>query len=426
MDHTDKVDQDAVLRARTMLLGSGRPSLGRQIEAYRVLSVVSPLAYLPKLTEALLSYGYAPEIRDQPEIQLARHAEAAATARLVDAGDPKRTALLVRALSAYRYTLYAVGRRAEGLAVCEETAEAGRWGFAHGQVSSSVYGHGPLAAVLAEDGRHQEAAELCGKLVRAARSEGPGKVSFWAAVEWAAELDAAGRHDAALEAFAEIVDAGRAEVDGEGSSPLAVMAWQLVHQAGMLDAAGRHAEACGARQDALAFLSELDRTGERKSWSNILSWWTTLYALSGRSAEPVGRPGAPAPPFGLPFLNWSPDIKQTYFDSLPTLEEQVADLRRAARSDPREHLPALVAQHRRLTIRSALYWEKRGHRILKPLRPIFDEGVVLARRLADVAGKDQSREALARALTDRSMFLVAAKQYGEAYDDYLEVLDLLG
>ncbi|MFF7888884.1 hypothetical protein ACH40F_49060 [Streptomyces sp. NPDC020794] len=426
MDHADKVDQDAVLRARTMLLGSGRLSLGQQVEAYRVLSVVSPLTYLPKLTEALLSYGYAPEVRDHPEVQLARHAEAAVTARRVDAGDPKRTELLVRALSAYRYELYAAGRRAEGFAICEEMAEAGRWGFAHGQVSSPMYGHGPLTAVLAEDGRHREAAELCGKLVQAARSEGSAKVSFWAMVEWAAELDAAGRHYAALEAFADIVDASRAEVDEEGSTPLAILIWQLVHQAGMLDAAGHRVEARGAREEALAFLSELDETGERKSWSNILSWWTTLYALSGRSAEPVPLSKAPAPPFGLPFHDWSPDIKQAYFNGLPALEEQVASLREAAKTDPCGHLPELVALHRRLTIRSALYREQRSHRILKPLRPLFNAGVALARRLADVAGVEQSREALGRALTDRSMFLVAAQQYGEAYDDYREVLDLLG
>ncbi|MGX9883739.1 hypothetical protein [Streptomyces sp. NPDC002276] len=381
---------------------------------------------MPKLAEALLSYGYEPEARNLPEVWLARRAEAVAAARRVDAGDPKRTTLLVRALSSYRYELYAVGRRAEGLAVCEEMAEAGRWGFAHGQVPSSVYGHGPLAVVLAEDGRHQEAAELCGKLVHAARSEGPAKVSFWTSVAWAAELDAAGRHDAALEAFAEIVDVSRTEVDYERSSPLAILSWQLVHQAGMLDTAGRHGEAHEARQDALAFLSELDKTGERGNGGNLQSWWTTLYALSGRSAEPVGRPSAPAPPFGTPFLDWSPDIKQTYLDSLPILEEQVAALREAAGSDPREHLPALVAQHRRLTIRSALNWTKRGNPVLKPLRPIFDEGVLLARQLADVVGADQSREALGRALTDRSMFLVAAEQYGEAHADYLEVVDLLG
>lgn len=299
MNHTDRVDQDAVLRARTMLLGSGRLSLGQQVEAYRVLSVVSPLTYLPKLTEALLSCGYAPEIRDRPEVQLARHAEAAATARRIDAGEPNRTELLVRALSAYRYELYSVGRRAEGFAICEEMAEAGRWGFAHGQVPSPIYGHGPLATVLAEDGHHREAAELCGEFVQAARSEDSAKVSFWTMVEWAAELDAAGSHDAALEAFAELVDAERADVD-EGSSSLAILTWLLVHQAGMLDAAGRHVEGGRARRDALALLSEMDETGERKSWSNILTWWTTLYALSGRTAETAPNPSALSASIRLP------------------------------------------------------------------------------------------------------------------------------
>ncbi|MGX5184106.1 hypothetical protein ACWKT5_15105 [Streptomyces avermitilis] len=425
MDHTDRVDQDAVLRARTMLLGSVRPSVRQQVEAYRVLSAVSPLTYLPKLTQALLSHGYAPEVRDRPEVRLARHAEAAATARRIDSGEPKRTELLVRALSAYRYELYAAGRRAEGFTICEEMAEAGRWGFTHGQVPSPVYGHWQLASVLAEDGNHLEAAELCGQLVQAARSEGPGQVNFWTMLAWTAELDAAGCHDTALTAFADIVDASRAEVD-EGNSALAILTWQLVQQAGMLDAAGRRVEAGRARQDALARLSELDRTGERKSWSNILSWWTTLYALSGRPTEPVPLPGAPAPAFGFPFHNWSPDIQREYFGSLPTLEEQVAGLREAARTDPCEHLPALVALHRRLTIRSALYRENRTYRILKPLRPIFDENVTLARRLADMAPTEQSRETLGQAVTDRSMFFLAAHQYGEAYDDYREVVDLLG
>ncbi|MEU1593013.1 hypothetical protein ABZ468_09135 [Streptomyces sp. NPDC005708] len=239
-----------------------------------------------------------------------------------------------------------------------------------------------------------------------------------------AELDAAGHHDAALETFADFVDVTRAEVD-EDRSALAILIWQLVQYAGMLGTAGQRVEARGVRQHALALLSELDKTGERKSWSNILSWWATLYALSGRSAEPAPLPSAPTPPFGFPFLDWSPDIKQAYIDGLPSLEEQVARLREAARTDPRGHFPELVALHRRLSIRSALYWEKRSHRILKPLRPIFNEGVALARRLVDVASAEQSRETLGQALTDRSMFLVAAQQYGEAYDDYRQVVDLL-
>lgn len=390
-----------------------------------MLSAVSPLTYLPKLTEALLSYGYAPEVRDRPDVRLARHAEAAAAARRIEAGEHNRTELLVRALSAYRYGLYAVGRRAEGFAICEEMAAAGRWGFTHGQVSSPMYGHGPLITVLAEDGRHREAAELCGKSVRTARSESSAEVSFWDLIAWAAELDAAGCHDAALEAFADIVRVTRAEVDGERSA-LAILIWQLVHQAGMLDTAGQRVEARAAREDALAFLSELDKTGERKSWSNILTWWVTLYALSGRPAEPVPLPASPAPPFGFPFLDWSPDVKQTYVDGLPTLEEQAAGLREAARTEPYGHLPEAGALHRRLTIRSAVCRENRSHLILKPLRPLFDEGVALARSLADLAGTEQSLEALGRPLTDRAMFLVAAKQYGEAYNDYLEVLNLPG
>ncbi|MEV5986821.1 hypothetical protein AB0L85_17645 [Streptomyces sp. NPDC052051] len=422
MDHTGKVDQDAVLRARTMLLGSGRLSLGRQIEAYQVLSVVSPVTYLPKLADALLSYAYAPEVRDRPELRLARHAEAVAVARRIDAGEPNRTELLVRALSPYRRELYARGRRAEGFAVCEEMAEAERYGLAHGHVTSSLYGHRALATVLAEDGRHREAAELCGELVQADRSDGPVTDSSWTVLAWVAELDAAGRHDEALEAFGNLVDVSRAEVDAH---PLATLTWQFVHYAGMLDAVERRVAARGARQSALALLSELDRTGERRSWSNILPWWTTLYALSGRSAEPASLPDAPSPPFGFDFLNWSPDVKQAYVDGLPALEEQVSELRAAARTDPRGHLPELVALQRRFTVRSALHRVNREHRILKPLRPLFDEGVALARRLADATDTKRSRAALGRALTDRSMFLVAAMQYGEAYDGYLEAIDFL-
>ncbi|GHH28554.1 hypothetical protein [Streptomyces lanatus] len=425
MDLTDKIDHDAVLRARTLLLGSSRPALDQEVEAYRVLSSVSPLTYVPKLTEALLSYGYAPEIRDRPEIRLARHAEAAATARRIDAGDPRRTELLVRALSAYQHGLYAAGRRTEGFAVREEMAAAGEWGFAHGQVPSPLYGSGPLATALAENGDHQEAAELCGKLVRAAGSEDQGQVSFWSLLSWAAELDAAGHREAALSAFAEIVDAGRAELAEDGTA-LAIVTWQLVHQAGMLDRAGHHTEARGARQEALALLTELDSTGERKSWSNILTWWTTLYALSGRTAEPLPVQGAPAPAFGFTFLDWSPDIKRAYFDSLPRLEAEVADQNEATETAPHEHLPALVALHRRLTIRTAVHRENRNYRILKPLRPIFNENVALARRYADMAETAESQGVLGQALTDRSMFLVAAKQYGEAYDDYREAFDLLG
>ncbi|MCW8378449.1 hypothetical protein [Streptomyces justiciae] len=413
MNHSEKVDQDAVLRARTILLESDRPSVARQVEAYRVLSAVSPLTYVPKLADALVSYGYEWEVRDLPEVRLARHAEAAAVARRIDEGDPRRATLLVRALDACQHGLYALGRRAEGLAVCEEMAAAGRWGFEHGQVRSPAYGHWRLAEVLAEEGRYEEAAEVCEKSVDAERPLTAGDNSFWAVVRWVAALDAAGQQGAALVAFAELVDVTRAEVAADSAS-LAMLVCQLVHQAGMLDGADRRAEAAAARQEALTLLADLDRTGERRSWSDMSSWWVVLFALSGRSAEPVPTARRPGPAFGAPCLQWSPDIRDAYLDGLGPLEEQVT----ALREDPSTPLPELIVQHRRLAVRTAVYRDRLNHRLLEPLRPLFAEGVALARRLADPG-------TLRGALTDQAMFLLAARQYGEAYDGFREACDLL-
>ncbi|MET7861183.1 hypothetical protein ABZS81_29085 [Streptomyces sp. NPDC005318] len=421
MNPTRRVDQDAVLRARTMLLGSGELSLVQQLEAYRVLAEVSPRAYLPKLCRALLWRGYAGEFRSRPDIQLALHAEAASAARRIDTAEPKRTALLVDALDAYQHALYAAGRRADGLAVCEEMAAAGRRGFEEGQVTSPPRAHSRLAAVLAEEGRHREAAEIHGS------SAGDcDDVDFWSRVEWTAELDAAGQRTEALDAFGRLVDLTRRECEADGTS-LAILTWELVHHSHMLDTAGLGPEAGAARKEALVLLEELARTGERKSWSNILDWWTCLFALSGRPAEPAASSRTPAPPFGAHIHRWSPDVRQAYFEGLPALEAAAAALAEPAGTDPHNHLAELIAVHRRLTVRSALVWTKRTHRILKPLRPVFDEGVTLARRLADLpaAGADPVKGALCRALTDRSMFLVAAKQYGEAYEDFREAAALL-
>ncbi|MFF2330908.1 MULTISPECIES: hypothetical protein [unclassified Streptomyces] len=421
MNHSENVDQDAVLRARTMLLGSGGVSAEQRIEAYRVLAEVSPLSYLPKLAEALVSFGYAAEFRERPDVQLTLYGEAVAVARRIGAGEPKRTELLCRALTAYQHQLYASGRRAEGFAICEEMAEAGRQGFERGQVGSPVYGHGRLAAVLAEEGRHQEAADICGQFLRSARAEGVARGAFWHTVEWAAELDAAGRPDEALDAFAALIDADRGGAD-TGNTPLAILTWELVRYSQMLDAAGRRTGAAAARKEALDVLAELDRTGERKDWSNILSWWTMLLGLSGRADEPAASPRAPVPPFGS--TEWSHDTRQAYFDALPALEEATARLTEAADTDPHGTLPELIALHRRVTIRTALLREKQSHRILKPLRPVFDKGVALACRLADLDG-ESGRSARARALTDRSMFLLAAKQFGEAHEDFAAVATLL-
>ncbi|MFF4081157.1 hypothetical protein ACFYZN_17375 [Streptomyces sp. NPDC001777] len=421
MNPTENVDQDAVLRARTVLLGSGRPDARQELEAYRVLAEVSPRAYLPKLCRALISAGHARELRDHPDAQLALYAEAVAVARRIGADDPNRTEILVRALSAHQRQLYEAGRRAEGFALCEEMARVGRQGFEAGQVQSPLYGHGRLAVVLAEEGRHREAAEICGRFTRAGGAKEPDRGSFWDAIEWAAELDAAGDHGAALNAFAGIVATAREEC-AAGNGPPAILVWELVRHSQMLDAAGRRDEATAARQEALGLLAELDETGERRSWSNVLSWWTVLLALSGRELEPPASPDSPAPSFGS--TSWSGDTARAYFDALPALEERAARLAGEADTDPRTHLPELIAVHRRATIRAALLRERRSHIVLEPLRPFFDRGVALARRLTELVGAE-GRAALAGALTDRSMFLLAAERYGEAHEDFLAAAALL-
>lgn len=93
------------------------------------------------------------------------------------------------------------------------------------------------------------------------------------------------------------------------------------------------------------------------------------------------------------------------------------------RTDPDGHLPALVTMHRRPAVREAFYWTKRTHRIAEPLRPVFDRGVALARRLAS-SDPRVGTGLLARALTDRSGLHLAARDYVPALDDFREAVDL--
>ncbi|MFJ9811776.1 hypothetical protein ACIRTB_26475 [Streptomyces sp. NPDC101158] len=393
--NTGTYDQDAVLRARVLLLGSGRRTLTEEVGAYRVLAEVSPRAYLPKLAGALVSWGYADELRDRPEVRTALHAEAAAAARRIGAGEPNRAEVLRRTLGAYERGLFALGRRAEGRAVCEELAGAGA--------------PGRLAVVLAEEGRHAEAAELCG---RAARTVEPWS-RFWSMAEWSAELDAAGRREEAVEVFAELV-AGTRRSAAAGDMPLGSLVTELLHLSGLLDAAGRGAAAREARQEALVVLDALVRTGEAKTWGSALAPWLVLLQLSGRPAEPAATPEAPMPSFGTYHVHgWSPDVREAYLASLPGLERETEALRADGR------LPELLAAHRRLIRRAALRWESRTWQVEDPLRPLFDEGVVLARRLPD------DRRALPEALTDRAAFLVATRHHAEARADLVEAVDLL-
>ncbi|MFD9245305.1 hypothetical protein ACFV0D_25895, partial [Streptomyces sp. NPDC059556] len=279
MNHSEKIDHDAVLRARTMLLGSGRPNLSQEVQAYRVLARVSPASYLPKLARALVSYGYEVEGRGGMEPRLALHAEAADAARRIGTDEPNRADVLCGVLDSYRRTLLTAGRRAGAFAVCEDMAEAGRLAFERGHTQALGYGQHPMAVMLAEEGRHGEAADVLGRSAQPARPTG----DFWTAVGWAAELDAAGRHEEALTPFSELVELTRGETDA-GATTLAALVWLLVHRSGLLDACGRPEEAGADRREVLRVLARLAETGEPSRRSNALSWWSTLFALSGRAA----------------------------------------------------------------------------------------------------------------------------------------------
>lgn len=361
-----------------MLLGSGRLALQQEVEAYRVLADVGPLTYLPRLSRTLVWLSHE-AYRDQPEACLALRAEAVEAARRLDETESGRTELLVDALRAYQQSLYALGRRVEGFSVREEMARVGRQGYETGQVDSPAYGLGSLAAALAEEGRHRESAEAYGQIVDAERPR-PGGVTFWTMVDWTTQLDAAGLPDEALAAFKELVDHTRAKLE-EGWSSLAILVWELVRYSQMLDARGRCDEARAARQEIDTLLSELAETGERKSWSNILPWWTALFALSDK-------------------------------------EDKGGEVHAAS-----DGLAERITVRRRSTIGAAKRWDSHHHRFLASLRPSFDEGVSLARRLAEL-DEGRGTPALVGALTDRSTLLVAGKSYAEALADFREAAAL--
>ncbi|MEU3721302.1 hypothetical protein [Streptomyces sp. NPDC031705] len=379
-----------MLRARVLLLGSGRPSRAELVGAYRVLAEVSPKAYGPKLVDALLALRY--ESRD-PKVDVALAAEASRAARRMEAGAAKRAERLCRALDAYQASLFALGRRAEGRAICEELAEAG--------LSK------PLAGVLAEEGRFREAAELDEEAAR----NGIPDHSFWNMVRWAANLEGAGLHDDAASVFRELLEETRRKA-AEQRTSLAILTWELVHFSRMRETAGDGAGAAAARREALGVLEELADTGEPKNWSCILGWWRTLFVLSGRAAEPAASPESPMPPFGTE-LGWSRDVRDGFLGMLPGLEAEAARLRETGR------LPELVDVHRRIAIRAAVREGDHPYLFEERFTPCFDEGVTLARRLPD----DPAR--LARALTDRSMFLVAARSFEPARADFAQAVALL-
>ncbi|MFD6423357.1 hypothetical protein [Streptomyces sp. NPDC060198] len=384
------IDHDAVLRARVLLLGSGRPSRAELVGAYRVLAEVSPKAYMPKLVDVLLALRH--ESRD-PKVDLALAAEASRAARRIEVGAPNRAERLYRALDACQASLFALGHRAEGRAICEELAGAGR--------------SEPLAGVLAEEGYFREAAELDEEAAR----NGILEHSFWSMVRWAANLEGAGLHDAASAVFRELLEETRRKA-AEQRTALAVLTWELVHFSRMREAVGDEASAAAARREALSVLEELAATGEPEDWSCVLGWWRTLFVLSGRAAEPAASPESPMPPFGTE-LRCSRDVRDGFPGMLPGLEAEAARVRGGG------WLFGVVEVQRGVGIRAAVRVGDRPYLFKGRFMAYFGEGVTLARRLPGYHAR------LARVLTDRSVFLVAAGSFESAYGDFAEAVALL-
>ncbi|MEW1642360.1 hypothetical protein [Streptomyces sp. NPDC091219] len=424
MNQSGKVDQDDILRARNILLASGRRTPREEVDAYRVLAQVSPAAYLPRLTTALQHLSYDTSFGKQHPARLALREEAVAAARAIDPAEPARADLLLEALDTCQREMYTLGRRAEGLAMRAEMLAIGR---AQAELSGSpaVKGLSDWAAGLSEEGRYAKAADALTEWVAAILPDGPGHGALaWSVLEWIAALDDAGRYGDALAAFETLVSMQAVEAVHDRSS-IACHLYSLIGYAQMLDARGRGEEAAAVRQEALALLRGLAATGERKSWSGYqASYWAVLLSFSGADSE---RPtsGEPRPPSGATPMRWSPDVKQRYFDSRIALREEVDTLAPRAAEDPDLHLAELVRLHRVLTIRSAVYWENRTHLFAERVRSLFDDGVSLARRLTQHDPADGT-PTLAKILIDRSTFHTAAREYGSALEDFCQALSYLG
>ncbi len=199
----------------------------------------------------------------------------------------------------------------------------------------------------------------------------------------------------------------------------------LIGYARMLDTWGRGERATVVRKEARAVLTELATTGERRSWSGYqASFWVVLLSLSGADSE---RPasGEPRPPLGVQPRNWSPDVRQRYFDSRTALREEVDALAARAAEAPDGPCAEQVRLHRVLTVRSAVHAESLTHLFAERTRHLFDEGVDLARGLARHRSAEGTR-ALADVLIDRSAFRLVAGEFGPALDDFREASGLLG
>ncbi|MFE7540988.1 tetratricopeptide repeat protein [Streptomyces platensis] len=423
MNHSGKVDQDDIVRAQNVLLASGRRTPREEVDAYRVLAQVSPTSYLPLLARALQRLSYDSGSGKKHAACLALREEAVAAARSIDPAETARADVLYGALDTCQRELYSLGRRAEGLAMRAEMLAIGR---AQAELSGDpvVKGLREWAAGLSEEGRYDEAADAMTELVAAILPAGPRSGALaWSLLEWIAALHDAGRSDEALAAFETHVSMEAAESANDQGS-MACHLYSLIGYAHMLDTHGRGEQAALVRQEALALLTELADTGERKSWSGYqASFWAVLLSFSGAESD---RPASdePRPSSGAAPMRWSPDAQRHYFDSRQALRSEVDTLAPRANEDPDQHLAELVRLHRVLTIRSAVYWEHRTHLFAEQARSLFDDGVDLARRLSQHDPADGAR-ILARILIDRATFHAATREFRPALDDFRQALSYL-
>ncbi|MEU5539120.1 hypothetical protein [Streptomyces sp. NPDC020362] len=424
MNHSGKVDQDDIVRARNVLLASGRRTPREEVDAYRVLAQVSPASYLPRLARALQRLSYDSGSGEKHASSLALCEEAVAVARSIDPAEPARADVLYGALDTCQRELYTVSRHAEGLAMRAEMLAISR---AQAELSGKpvVKGLREWAAGLSEEGRYAEAADAMTELVAAILPDGPGSGGLaWSLLDWVAALHDAGRSSEALAAFETLVSMEAAEAAND-RGPMACHLYSLIGYAQMLDTHGRGEQAALVRQEALVLLTELADTGERKSWSGYqASFWAVLLTFSGAESDRPASDG-PRPPSGTAPLQWSPDAKQRYFDSRHALREEADALASRATQDPDQHLAELVRLHRLLTIRSAVYWENRTHLFAERVRSLFDDGVGLARQLSQHDPAEGTRT-LARILIDRATFHTAAHEFRPALDDFRQALSYLG
>ncbi|MFE3413614.1 hypothetical protein ACFXMT_36490 [Streptomyces mirabilis] len=424
MNHSGKVDQDDIVRARNVLLASGRRTPREEVDAYRVLAQVSPASYLPRLARALQRLSYDSGSGEKHASSLALCEEAVAVARSIDPAEPARADVLYGALDTCQRELYTVSRHAEGLAMRAEMLAISR---AQAELSGKpvVKGLREWAAGLSEEGRYAEAADAMTELVAAILPDGPGSGGLaWSLLNWVAALHDAGRSSEALAAFEALVSMEAAEAAND-RGPMACHLYSLIGYAQMLDTHGQGEQAALVRQEALVLLTELADTGERKSWSGYqASFWAVLLTFSGAESDRPASDG-PRPPSGTAPMQWSPDAKQRYCDSRHALREEADALASRATQDPDQHLAELVRLHRLLTIRSAVYWENRTHLFAERVRSLFDDGVGLARQLSQHDPAEGTR-ALARILIDRATFHTAAHEFRPALDDFRQALSYLG